>query len=92
MIFRISVNRCAGITCAVAGETCVGGICKCGTAASCENQATGAICDSDNNVCKCADTVAACTGGEICTSGSCAGELLTIMISFIVKYRLSFYY
>merc|ERR1712141_270753 len=46
-------DPCDGITCAVADETCDGGTCKCGSAASCEGQTTGAFCDATNNVCKC---------------------------------------
>ena len=59
------------VVCSVAGETCSGGVCKCGTSDSCENQATGAFCDSANNVCKCAQDVDACTSGETCTNGAC---------------------
>ncbi len=70
-MFLLLVDSCAGITCAIAGETCVEGICKCGTANSCHNQATGAFCDAGNDVCKCAQDVDACTGGETCTGEAC---------------------
>jgi hypothetical protein len=74
--FLVSSDPCADITCDVAGEACVGGVCKCGTGESCDNPATGAFCDADNNVCKCAQAVDACTGDEICTEGACGMQLI----------------
>ena len=58
------------------GETCDGGVCKCGTGVSCANQITGAFCDTGNSVCKCAEAVDACTDGEICTEGACGMKFI----------------
>ena len=46
-------------------------MCKCGTGDSCKDQETGAFCDAANNICKCAENVDACTGGETCDGGAC---------------------
>ena len=79
----IQVDPCVSMLCPVEYELCEGGVCKCGTSDSCENKTTGAFCDLDNSVCKCAYDVPACAGDDICTNGACPGMLL------ITKYILS---
>ena len=54
------------IVCNVPGETCQDGVCKCGTACSCEGRPTGSYCDADNSICKCSDTEDACEEGSLC--------------------------
>ena len=71
LLLLFIADPCDGITCAVADETCVGGTCKCGSAASCEGQATGAFCDATNNVCKCSADVDKCTAPNQCNNGQC---------------------
>merc|ERR1719510_1058495 len=66
------VDPCAEVTCALTGEACSGGVCRCGTAATCEGSTTTDSCDADNNMCKCG-AAAACTGGKACTAGACTG-------------------
>ena len=75
LISLFVVDLCAEITCNVASEVCVEGVCKCGNANSCENKATGAFCDASNNVCKCAQDVDACNAGEGCTDGACGMKI-----------------
>ena len=66
------VDLCAAVTCANPGETCVEGICKCGSRATCAGVASGAYCDAANNQCKCSETVDSCSGTtDTCTSGVC---------------------
>ena len=79
-------NSCNEVHCAIMGEVCVGGVCKCGCAASCEGQISGAYCDAANSVCKCSATLSSCTGGETCDvasnvckcgdGSSCAGHII----------------
>ena len=51
----------------MSGETCVNGVCMCGTSLSCAGQATGSYCDAANNICKCSSSVSACTGSDVDT-------------------------
>ena len=53
------------------GEIHDGSACKCGNRQTCYGEVTGAICDVDNSVCKCAQNVDACTSGEVCQYGQC---------------------
>jgi hypothetical protein len=65
------IDLCADVTCS-AGETCDEGLCFCGTRNTCQNEATGSFCDAENNQCKCAESVDACSNaGETCQSGVC---------------------
>lgn len=66
---------CASVTCAVAGETCSVGICRCGTRTTCAGDDAGATCDAANNRCICGTVGAStsqCTNvGETCQSDTC---------------------
>ena len=62
---------CAGVSCNVPGETCVNGICKCGSSCSCDNKRTGSYCDSANSQCKCGKDTDSCQKGETCVDGAC---------------------
>ena len=79
LLLLFIADPCDGITCAVADETCDGGTCKCGSAASCEGQTTGAFCDATNNVCKCSDSVDKCTDQKVCIDGQCGGYILAVI-------------
>ena len=46
-------NPCDAIVCNVPGEACENGICKCGSARSCEGSLSGSFCDVANSKCKC---------------------------------------
>ena len=75
-IFIFSVDPCAAVTCAVTGETCSDGVCKCGTAATCQAAISSSLADScvpADNVCKCG-AVAACAEGQTCAAGVCTGN------------------
>ena len=66
------IDLCAGVTCSNTGETCVEGLCMCGTASSCVGIGSGSYCDSTNNVCKCSKTLDACSGTtDTCDNGAC---------------------
>ena len=39
-------DPCEGVVCNIPGETCQNGICKCGSACSCEGSQTGSYCDA----------------------------------------------
>ena len=69
--FLFPVDQCTGVTCNVANEQCDCGFCKCGSAESCEGKTTGAVCNASSSVCECASGVAACSDGQICSSGTC---------------------
>ena len=64
------IDRCAGITCAIKGETCTDGTCQCGTAATCEGILTVDACDADHNYCNCGGWNP-CTGTQVCNGGAC---------------------
>ena len=62
--------------CKVAGETCVDGICRCGSLSSCDGRKTGAFCDPILGECRCSENLESCPNpsrGNICnsTSSSC---------------------
>ena len=76
LLLLLIAGACTGVTCAVTGEICNDGICKCGTASSCQDQATSAICDAANSVCKCSSTVGKCATGQICLRGRCSKYIL----------------
>ena len=65
--------ECAHITCAVAGETCSVGLCRCGTEATCEGGGFGEVCDVANNACKCG-SLDACVYPQTCYAGACVGN------------------
>ena len=75
LISLFVVDPSTEMTCAVTGEVCHEGVCKCGNADSCENQVSGQICDASNNVCKCAEDVDRCISGKTCTNGACGMEM-----------------
>ena len=77
--FAILVDPCVGVTCSVTGESCVSGVCKCGSSGSCSGLSTGEFCDAANSVCKCTSSLDSCAGqasGEFCdkSGNSGAGE------------------
>ena len=45
-------DPCKEIVCNIAGEKCVNGQCKCGSACSCEFNPAGQSCDPDKSICK----------------------------------------
>ena len=59
-------NPCDAIVCNVPGETCENGICKCGSARSCEGSLSGSFCDLANSKCKCSAKEDACKDGLLC--------------------------
>ena len=67
----VSDDLCQGVTCAVSGEVCQSGECKCGNGASCENRATGSHCDASSSTCKCGPNIESCQDGVSCINGVC---------------------
>ena len=76
------LDPCDYVTCAVPGESCFVeqrqfedvvfvGVCRCGTAATCEP--VGDVCDVANNVCKCG-SLDACVPPKVCSAGECIGN------------------
>ena len=59
-------DPCEGVVCNIPGETCQNGICKCGSACSCEGSQTGSYCDAKNSICKCSEVEDACKDGKVC--------------------------
>ena len=66
-------DPCDEIVCNVPNETCVDGICKCGSSCSCEGSITASFCDSENSQCKCSATEDACEENLFCdiSDGKC---------------------
>ena len=76
--------------CSISGETCIKGICMCGSASSCEGKVSGSFCDASKGECRCSATLPSCAGnlkGSYCdvdqnvckcsnTVVACTGELL----------------
>jgi len=69
---KASIDCSDSTPCTVAGETCVSGACKCGTASSCKDLSAGPYCDAPNNVCACSATAPFCSGAtNTCVDGIC---------------------
>ena len=75
MHFFLFSDPCNEVACNVAGEKCEGGVCKCGSADSCEGKTTGAVCNAGSDVCECATGVTACSGGQTCSGVTCGMSL-----------------
>ena len=59
--------KCGGvnsITCTVPGESCIEGICRCGTSGSCENRRSGYYCDPIRSECLCSASLKSCSDTE----------------------------
>ena len=67
------IDPCKDVTCAIAGEVCDGGVCKCGESSSCTGDEKVQYCDSENSKCKCAENVDACSEGQQCIDEECRG-------------------
>ena len=59
-------DPCDGVVCKIPGETCQNGLCKCGSACSCEGSQAGSYCDAKNSICKCSEVEDACKDGKVC--------------------------
>ena len=70
--FAISVDPCADTVCPET-ETCSGGVCSCGTAATCQGNSLADVCDGTNSVCKCGQ-LDACDPSKVCRAGTCKGN------------------
>ena len=56
-------------SCNVTGESCIGGVCKCGQANSCESRISGSYCDPIRGECRCSENTESCSDpsrGTIC--------------------------
>ena len=56
-------------SCNVTGESCIGGVCKCGQANSCESRISGSYCDPIRGECRCSEKTESCSDpsrGTIC--------------------------
>ena len=75
-------DECDFIKCKVVGETCQGGICRCGTNPSCEKNSQAPTCDPSINRCICGSigySHGGCTvANEMCVERECrCGNLST---------------
>ena len=83
--------QCGGenmTSCKVEGESCTGGVCRCGQGSSCESRISGAYCDPIRGECRCSEVLESCSNpsrGIICdvnrnvcncsaTSPACSGN------------------
>ena len=83
--------QCVGenmTSCKVEGESCTGGVCRCGQGSSCESRISGAYCDPIRGECRCSEVLESCSNpsrGIICdvnrnvcncsaTSPACSGN------------------
>ena len=73
-MYHITIDVCASVICSIPGETCQGGICKCGTSESCHGNPTASTCDAAKNRCICGSigfSSQSCPRNEICRDGGC---------------------